>query len=157
MKHIWIIGLVGLLSLPVYAGKLYQWVDAEGNTQFSQTPPPEGTDAETKNIKAPDVSATPPKVAPKPEEKKTETAKTTTPTGDDPAAKIKAEKEAKCQQATAVLQQLNAQGSLVIPKADNPNEFVPMSDELRKQRTSEAEAFIDAYCKDSAATSTPAN
>ncbi|AUI67626.1 DUF4124 domain-containing protein [Beggiatoa leptomitoformis] len=149
MKSLWVIGLVSVLSLPVYAGKLYQWVDAEGNTQFSQTPPPEGTDAETKNIATPPATVAAPKPEEKPAEPPVEEA-AKHPAGNDPAAKIKAEKEEKCQQANSMLQQLTAKGSLVIPKADNPKEFVPMSDDARKQRTAEAQAFIDAYCKDSA-------
>lgn len=39
-----ITGLISMISLPVHA-RLYKWTDAEGNTIYSQTPPPTETRA----------------------------------------------------------------------------------------------------------------
>ncbi len=55
--------LVFLISLPLYAGKLYKWVDKEGNVHYSQTKPldesaPEAENAEVMNVSSSVVKPT---------------------------------------------------------------------------------------------------
>lgn len=55
-------GLVALLAaLPVVAGKVYQWKDAQGVTHFADGPPPGQQDAQSRSFKdaAPATAAQP--------------------------------------------------------------------------------------------------
>jgi hypothetical protein len=43
--------LILLLAIQTsYAEELYRWVDADGNVQYTQTPPPAGVNAEVKTL-----------------------------------------------------------------------------------------------------------
>jgi len=47
-------GLCGVIAIggsTVYSAEMYKWVDENGVTQFSQTPPPGKTDVQTLNVK----------------------------------------------------------------------------------------------------------
>lgn len=54
-----------LLVAALAQAQMYRWVDDEGNVQFSDTPPPEGTSAERMEVPKPSVVETykPPKAA----------------------------------------------------------------------------------------------
>ena len=48
-----IFSLVCLLGIsPVSQAKMYKWVDADGNTHYTQTPPPDGITKEDLNLPA---------------------------------------------------------------------------------------------------------
>jgi chromosome segregation ATPase len=64
LKNLSLVGIVLLsaLSNPSFAGKLYKWVDKNGVTHFSQTPPPEEeTKAATERVEVRDTRALKPR------------------------------------------------------------------------------------------------
>lgn len=53
--------LLGLAALPCMAGNVYKWKDANGQTHYSQTPPPEGaTRAQPQSAVQPGVTMSAP-------------------------------------------------------------------------------------------------
>lgn len=142
MLKFWLLLLTLSLSLPVYATKLYQWTDEEGNIHYSQTPPA-NTQAESKEIKGgvnTDKSTQQPaQNNAAPQENATNTQQSTR------------ENSESCQRARHQLSQLQVEGELVIsvPDKNNPGEkkLVPMSEEERQQRIQAAQSYIDAYCQ----------
>ena len=44
--------LASLFSLPVHADGMYKWVDENGRTHYSESPPPEGTASKKLDVKA---------------------------------------------------------------------------------------------------------
>jgi S1-C subfamily serine protease len=58
-RFLWaLIGLIlmALASNTVQAQKFYKWTDADGNVQYTQSPPPEGTDSEQRVVATSEVS-----------------------------------------------------------------------------------------------------
>lgn len=138
------IALVALLvsaSLP--ADTVYQWKDANGRTVFSQQPPPDGN-----ATKVPKKAGTPGNAAstrPSPS-----SAATTPAATSEPAAKpLTAEDEQKlaqaCKQAREVLRLL---GEKSRPRyLDDQGQRAYMSDEMKAERTADAERKAKEYCR----------
>ena len=53
--------LLAMLSGAAFAGKLYKWVDKDGVTHFSQTPPPEGETKKAERVELRDTRAPKPR------------------------------------------------------------------------------------------------
>ena len=141
MKTAYLLPLIFLFSSSAFAA--YKWVDAEGNVQYTQTPPP--------GMNSSKVTTPPPSSIPAPEAKKPAAAEKKA----DPAApaanaeeeeKITAIRKANCEKAKSHMQALGVGAPMLIPDAQNPEKFVIMSDELRKQKTAETQAHIDNFC-----------
>ncbi|MDD2815902.1 MAG: DUF4124 domain-containing protein [Thiotrichaceae bacterium] len=142
MKTAYLLPLVFLLSNSAFAA--YKWVDAEGNVQYTQTPPP--------GMNSSKVTPPPASSIPAPEAKKPAAEKKTDPAAAAPAAnpeeeeKIAAIRKANCEKAKSHMQALGVGAPMLIPDPQNPEKFVIMTDELRKQKTAETQAHIDNFC-----------
>lgn len=133
--------LLLLLAIqPLYAEELYRWVDADGNVQYTQTPPPAGVNAEVKNLKEAPTAAASGRPQPKEEEKTEEAA--TEPAND--ADKMMAEKVANCQKSMQDLQVLESKSEVVTVENGKTS---PMDDKARKQRITNEKAYIKTYCE----------
>jgi hypothetical protein len=142
MKTAYFLPLVLLLSSPSFAA--YKWVDAEGNVQYTQTPPP--------GVNSSKVTPPPPPSIPAPEAKKPAEKKLDPATAAAPAAnaeedeKNAAIRKANCEKAKSHMQALGVGAPMLIPDPQNPEKFVVMSEDLRKQKTAETQAHIDNFC-----------
>lgn len=146
MKFSYLLPLLCLLSSPAFA--IYKWVDAEGNVQYTQTPPPSGVKSNTVNVPPPPpASVEAKKPAATATDKKAEKTKDgqADPSSED-AEKIAAVRKANCEKAKSHMQALNVGAPMLIADPQNPEKFVVLSDEMRKQKTAETQAHIDDFC-----------
>lgn len=129
-----------LLVMPMlYAEELYRWVDADGNVQYTQTPPPAGINAEVKTLKDAPTAAAEGRPQPKEEEKTEATAE---PAAND-ADKMMAEKIANCHKSMQDLQVLESKSEVV--SVEN-GKTTPMDDKARQQRIANEKAYLKTYC-----------
>ena len=147
MKSLYLAVLLSLLSLTLHA-ELYQWVDEEGNVQYSQTPPPEGTEATVvspspvQTISAPEPA---PQTKPNSDTELPPSAAENTP--EEPAQKNAQDAlTASCQEAEKQLQLLQSGDELMIPDQDNSGAYKPVSPEIREQKVAKTQEYIDNYC-----------
>lgn len=132
--------LILLLAMPViYAEELYRWVDADGNVQYTQTPPPAGVNAEVKTLKDAPTAAAEGRAQPKEEGKTEEAAEA--PAND--TEKMMAEKIANCHKSMQDLQVLESKSEVV---SVEDGKTTPMDDKARKQRIANEKAYIKTYC-----------
>jgi hypothetical protein len=142
MKTAYLLPLALLLSAPTFAA--YKWVDAEGNVQYTQTPPP--------GMNSSKVTPPPAPSMPTPDAKKPAAEKKTDPAAAAPAAnteedeKVAAVRKANCEKAKSHMQALNVGAPMLLADPQNPEKFVIMSDEVRKQKNAETQAHIDNFC-----------
>lgn len=127
----------------LYAEELYRWVDADGNVQYTQTPPPAGVKAEVKDIKGVNSAAAEGRPQPEAETKPEETMDSA---GATDAEKMMAEKNANCQKSMQDLSVLESKSDVVITDSANPGKTVPMDETARKQRIATEKAYIQTYC-----------
>ncbi|MDY6992277.1 MAG: DUF4124 domain-containing protein [Pseudomonadota bacterium] len=136
MKTVYLTLLLSVLSVNIHA-EIYKWVDEEGFTQYSQTPPPEGIEAtvvesiSVQTVDTPETAATP-------------SAEETT---DETSEQSKDALKASCQEAQKQLQLLQNGDELMIPDQENPGEYKPLSAEIRQQKINKTQAYIDNYCQ----------
>jgi Domain of unknown function (DUF4124) len=140
---LWYLLTLLLCANSLYAEEMYRWVDADGNMQYTQTPPPAGINAEVKEIKGPSSAAAEGRSQAKSEEKTDETAATE---DKDDAEKMMAEKNANCQKSMQDLQVLESKSEVVTLDSDNPSKAVSMDEKTRKQRIATEKAYIKTYC-----------
>jgi len=138
MKTAYLLPLALLLSSPTFAA--YKWVDAEGNVQYTQTPPPGMNSSKVTPPPAPSIPAP---EAKKPADKKADPAPAANAEEEE---KIAAIRKANCEKAKSHMQALGVGAPMLIPDPQNPEKFVIMTDELRKQKTAETQAHIDNFC-----------
>ena len=115
-----------LLALPLSAGELYQWKDAQGVTHYSDAPPPNGN-YQNRRI---------------------------TTAGAGVASEDSAEAPAEssqCTTARANLALLEGEGPVSMGSAEDEGEPVPMGADQRAAQKQLAEAAIKAYCPSPAA------
>ncbi|MEN9848024.1 MAG: hypothetical protein RL368_764 [Pseudomonadota bacterium] len=143
MKTAYLLPLTLLLSSPTFAA--YKWVDAEGNVQYTQTPPP---GMNSSKVTPPPPPSTPAPEAKKPADKKTDSvAPTANPSANaEEDEKVAAIRKANCEKAKSHMQALGVGAPMLIADPQNPEKFVVMSDDLRKQKTTETQAHIDNFC-----------
>ncbi|WP_353570234.1 DUF4124 domain-containing protein [Candidatus Albibeggiatoa sp. nov. BB20] len=127
-----------LFSTTVYAGKMYQWVDDEGTTHYTQTPPPSYIGAEERVLKTP---------KPKPELKDAEQTENT-----DPLQALKEARAQNCKQSRQNLTTLTSNQELVSLATGNETdeemaEMKPMSIEEREKEIATAQGFINEFCQ----------
>jgi len=145
-----ITGLVALLALnaPATLAKTYKWVDENGVTQYTSTPPPKG---DFKSIKKPPKPAIDPQKAKSNFDKRTDAFKKRT----DDAGKAKAESDKlaakaaddkkKCDQARKNLANFNAKSRIRVTDKDGTVRNMP--EEERQASIKNAQEAIDSYCK----------
>lgn len=135
MKALYLTLLLMLLPLSIHA-EMYKWVDEEGIIQYTQTPPPEGTEAtivESVSIQTIPSAKTPASDA-------QETA------ADETSEDSKDALTASCQEAEKQLQLLQSEGELMMPDRDNPEQYKPLPPEIRQQKIAKTQEYIDNYC-----------
>ncbi|MHB8745110.1 MAG: DUF4124 domain-containing protein [Gammaproteobacteria bacterium] len=137
--------LLALASLslvqPAFA-TAYKWVDKDGETHYSQSPP---TAVKTEVIKAPAGPAATPKAATAPSAKSPASESAAKPTPD---AKAKAEDSAvraeNCASARKNLEVLKNAPRVTIKNPDGL--YHRLNDDERKARSTEAQKRIDEFC-----------
>lgn len=135
----WTVGLI-LLTLVGYshAGKIYKWIDAQGNVQFSQTPPPAQQVIETIQLRETQPAADAPTTA----EDAQAAAESSQP--NDPAARWEQAQQKNCQIARDNLQRLQSDQRLAIKEGEEVREITEAE---RAERLDKARRHVDIYCK----------
>jgi len=137
MKTVYLILFLSVFSVNSYA-EMYKWVDEEGIIQYTQTPPPEGIEAtvvESISVQTVDTPETP------------STEEATAPIEAETSEQSKDALKASCQEAQKQLQLLQGGDQLMMPDQDNPGEYKPLSAEIREQKITKTQAYIDSYCQ----------
>lgn len=138
-----VIGLLAslLIAMPAHA-EIYKWVDKDGNTTYSTSPPP-GQHADIVKPKVSRPADTTPPTA-----KATDSKDQTPPKAKDsapPSPEKKKELRAACDKAHAVLTQLSASNRARF--MNDKKEIVYATDAERLARMKEANQKIKDYCK----------
>lgn len=149
MKKWLVILISGLWIAAVHAEKAYKWVDAEGNVQITQTPPPTGA----KDLKQMDLPKalmpnTPPQIPQIASEKKEEKIeeKSKQPPVDISKMTPQQLHEHNCSGAKRHLELLKSNEKVAIPDKDNANKLQLISDEQRNAEIKKAEGLVDKFC-----------
>ena len=144
-----IFSLVCLLGIsPVSQARMFKWVDADGNTHYTQTPPPEGIAKEDLNLpasaKLDNTEAV--KAFEDQQNKKQELAGENEKEQklQDRSAEHTALKKENCRKARAKLE--NVQNTGRIRAVDEYGNIVRASEEERQRRITEAQANIKKWC-----------
>lgn len=136
--------ILGLLTVPA-AAAMYKWVDEEGNTHYSQTPPP---DRPAETIAAPKAPPAPPQRETTAEETADGEGETgaTEESGPSEAERRRVEREnaARCREAREVLQRYETTARIRVPDGDG---FRYLSEEERQQHIRDARKIIQERCK----------
>jgi hypothetical protein len=142
-------GSLCLVALPA-AAALYKWVDANGRVVYSDQPPPASANVKTETLHAPPPPANP-NATKDLAQKQLELNKRQTER-NEAAAKAEKERTAKnkrgdeCTQASASLQQLSW-GQVVIYRANEKGEQVPMDEAARAKEKARIEAWMKDNCQ----------
>ena len=154
MRRILITAMMLALAAPLAAQQLYKWVDKEGKTHYSDTPPP---NQDSKAISsgglaaaaAPAPAAAPAKTAvarDKELEKGRQDSRESAKKADD-SAKLAAARDEQCQRLRQAYQQLVDGGR--IHKYNAQGERVLMDDADIERERGKARADMDDACKKS--------
>ena len=134
--------LLCLAPLHMAAATAYKWVDENGETQYSQTPP---TATTSELIKTPTAPAT----NPAPEQMPSGSATQNPADSNPPDAKAKAEDTAvraeNCANARKNLDILK--NSPLVTVKDKDGLYHHLTDDERKARIAETQKRIDEFCK----------
>lgn len=138
--------LLGIISTGPAIAKMYKWVDADGNTQYTQLPPPGDIKAET--IKEPPKIDT--ESAVKELEAKQKKLEEINKTRDEKKkAELKEQEHAalikeNCKQAKSKLE--NNQNTGRIRAVDEEGNVVRAPEEERQRRIKEAQEAVNKWC-----------
>jgi hypothetical protein len=149
MQRIWLVLLGGLLSANLYAASAYKWVDAEGNVQYSQQPPPPGVKAEEMKLPAaPPPAAADANAQPAPAAENAEAPKPAPAKEETDASALSPEelKKQNCEKSQVYLKSLSVPGEIAVP--DENNKLKKLSDAERKAAVQKAEALVAKYCSE---------
>jgi len=141
-------GALCVAALPAGAA-LYKWVDANGRVVYSDQPPPANANVKTETLHAPPPPSNP-NAAKELAQKQMELGKRQTER-NEAAAKVDKDRTAKgkrseeCTQANASLQQLSW-GQIVIYRANEKGEQVPMDEAARAKEKARIEAWMKENC-----------
>lgn len=142
-----IFGALLCLTSPVMA-KLYKWVDENGVTQYTQTPPPKG---DFSHVKPPPKPAVDPQKAHSEMEERLKAFKDRRDevakgkAESDKKAAEKAEKSAKCEKARKNLTFLQTHARVRETAKDGSATL--LGEEKRQERIKQANEAIKEYCK----------
>jgi len=145
--------ILSLLCVNSFA-EIYKWVDAEGNVQLTQTPPPAGVEYSTvQGAESPPSPAEPAEAgkvdkAPAKEVKPVseEAAKKAEEEAKATKEKAQAAKRENCKQAQEQMQTLTANAGILVPDKENPDKLKLLDDEERKKRTEEMQGYVEKFC-----------
>jgi len=144
-----IFSLVCLLGTsPVSQARMFKWVDADGNTHYTQTPPPEGIAKEDLNLPASvnldNKEAV--KAFEDQQNKKQESSETKQKDEKElnRSAEHTALKKENCRKARAKLE--NVQNTGRIRAVDENGNIVRATEEERQRRITEAQENIKKWC-----------
>ena len=155
MRRILITAMMLALAAPVAAQQLYKWVDKDGKTHYSDTPPPNqdsksiGSSTGVSASAAPAPAAAPAKTAvarDKELEKGRQDSREAAKKSDD-AAKLAVAKDEQCQRLRQAYQQLVDGGR--IHKYNDKGERVVLDDADIDRERDKARADMDDACKKS--------
>lgn len=141
-----IFGALLCLTTPAMA-KLYKWVDENGVTQYTQTPPPK---ADFSQVNPPSKPAVDPQKAQSDLEKRLEVFQgrrddvAKGKAESDKKAAEKAEKTAKCKKARKNL--TNLQTHARVRNTDKDGKVTLLSEEKRQEKITQANKAIKEYC-----------
>ena len=138
------------LSTSAYAGKVYKWTDAAGNTIYSQTPPPSDKKAEEMDVKAPKPSSAPAKIsgtagAAQGEKKQAENKETDDKAVKEQQAKNDEIRKENCNRANTRMRTISAGGRIY--EVNEQGERVYWDEATMKAKTEEAQKAVDEWCK----------
>jgi len=146
LKWTGILATALLLCAPAQATKIYQWVDEQGRTHFTQTPPPAGKEAQRiePSYVTPSSSGTTYTETTRPAEP---AAATDEPSTDEAEVLVMSRTEARaaCENARNRLQTLESTDSLLMTRDDDGNLRVLQEHEIQ-QRIQEQKELIQRYC-----------
>jgi hypothetical protein len=151
MKRILIAAIALALALPALAQQLYKWVDKDGKTYYSDTPPPnqESKAIGTHSGISASAATTPPKTAvarDKELEKGRQDAREAAKKADE-AARLAAARDEQCQRLRQQYQQLVDGGR--IHKYNDKGERVMLDDADIERERDKARADMEDACKKS--------
>jgi len=152
---------LSLLLVNVSAAEFYRWIDAEGNLQLTQTPPP----PDAQEVISEELPGGKKKAAPAPAKKAEEAVEGEAVDAEaasvedevvegDPeeeltaAERLAQQKQANCKLAKDNIDSLNSGKEIGLPDPDKPGSFKPVSVEQRKQALEQAQAYLETYCTD---------
>ena len=156
------VAIAVLLATATVAAQVYKWVDKDGQTQYSDSPPPPGANkAGQKKIidtsaaaSAPVVAGKPGEPAKSPKEKAKEAAKETEKQraeaaikakNDEELARVAKANEDRCKGATIVLKEYES--GRPISRADANGDRSFLSDEERAAEAARMRAAMAESCK----------
>lgn len=151
MMKTWLVILISSFwIIPVQAEKAYKWVDAEGNVQIGQTPPPTGA----KDVKQMDLPKALMPTNPPPIPKTTSSEKKEEKAEDKPkqppvdVTKMTPEQlhEYNCSSTKRHLDMLKSNEKLVIPDKEDSKKLQLASSEQRDAEIKKAEEMADKFC-----------
>lgn len=137
--------LIHIFALGISSAEIYKWVDENGVTQYTQTPPPKG---DFKNIKAPPKPAIAPSEAKRQlqdkvdayDERRTDAAKS-----DEEADKLRADtakRQADCAQSKKNLEYFQSHSRIkytgkdgnvtILPEEERQKKMATMRDNIKK-------------------------
>ena len=143
------VGALAVLSVPAQAAGLYKWTDANGRVVYSDQPP------SAANVKSEQLRAVTPAANPNAaRELAQKDADFRKRQADRAEAAAKAEKERvataqhseECARIAASIQQLSW-GQVVIYRANDKGEQVPMDEASRQKERARLEAWMKDNCK----------
>jgi hypothetical protein len=146
------IGLLISLALCIsiaQAQQLYKWVDAEGNMQFSNQPPPQDAEAETLEL---DVTA--PLQSAEPAAEETSENDTQATDGNEGGMTPEQLRQNNCNVARRNQALFSSSEKLMIKHDDG--KMYKITEEERQARLAEAQKHVDHYCEPVATEETPA-
>jgi hypothetical protein len=141
IMHYWL--LLGLLcfSLTAQAEKLYRWVDAEGNIQFSDTPM--GVEGEVQKMTL-DVPPPPAPPQEQPQSTDTTTTATATPPADEGGITRQELQQRNCETARQNYEILARNSKVMIQGEDG--KMYPIDAKEHQRRLEQAKLNVDTFC-----------
>lgn len=131
------------LALPAAAAAdtLYKWTDAEGITHYSDSPPPQGSDVEAREIR---VDPAPPPIAAAPDAAAPDAAPGTAPESEPGAEPVPTASE-NCTRVRANVETLE-RSEVVRMDLDGDGTTETLTDEQREQQLEIAQRQVEVYC-----------
>ena len=144
-----VFSLVCLLGFsPVSHAKMYKWVDADGNTHYTQSPPPDGAAIEDINLPASVNVDTKPAIKSFEAQQKKEQELLETNEKEQKVQNREAEhtalKKDNCRKSRAKLENVQSAGR--IRAVDENGNVVRAGEEERQRRITEAQENIKKWC-----------
>ena len=152
------------LCLSGAQAEMYKWVDAEGNIQFSNQPPPKDTEAETLELEVPATLTPQDEAAPKDDAQAENPEVNQAPQGENEnegekgAEGITPEqlKQKNCLAAQRNLKIFAGSGAEGLMLKGKDGKLYPVSKDEHKAKLEQAQKHVEQYCQP-AAEETPAN